>query len=67
MIACQDCAPASLAWIGLREFVLGLFLSPALLLPLVGIAAVLLASSFNLSLPQRLVRMLLLPLVVSTI
>ncbi|MCT0199409.1 YdcF family protein [Synechococcus sp. CS-1325] len=61
------CPPTPLAWIEFRELLLQLLYSPALLLPLVALAAALLAWRLRLSRARLLAFVLLLPLAISTI
>jgi uncharacterized SAM-binding protein YcdF (DUF218 family) len=63
----HDCPSEPLAWIPLRELLLSLLLTPALLLPLVAALALLLAWWLQLSRPAALALTLLLPLLLSTI
>jgi hypothetical protein len=67
MFTCQDCPPAPPAWFGLRELLLHLLFTPALLLPLVAGAAALLAWRLQQRLLPVLALDLLSTLAVSTI
>jgi len=63
----RDCPTEPLAWIPLRELLLSLLLTPALLLPLVAVLALLLAWWLRLPRPAALALTLLLPLLLSTL
>jgi uncharacterized SAM-binding protein YcdF (DUF218 family) len=63
----RSCPPAPLVWIELRELLLSLLQTPALLLPLVGLAAALLAWLLHLPRWARVPLALLLPLVCSVL
>jgi uncharacterized SAM-binding protein YcdF (DUF218 family) len=65
LIQWRSCPPAPLAWIELRELLLFFLQTPALLLPLVGLAAALLAWLLPLPHRARVPLALLLPLVCS--
>jgi uncharacterized SAM-binding protein YcdF (DUF218 family) len=63
----RDCPTEPLAWIPLRELLLSLLLTPALLLPLVAVLALLLAWCLRLHRPAALALVLLLPLLLSSL
>jgi len=63
----RDCPTEPLAWIPLRELLLSLLLTPALLLPLVAVLALLLAWWLRLPRPAALALALLLPLLLSSL
>jgi uncharacterized SAM-binding protein YcdF (DUF218 family) len=63
----RDCPTEPLAWIPLRELLLSLLLTPALLLPLVAVLALLLAWWLRLPRSAALALVLLLPLLLSSL
>ncbi len=63
----RDCPTEPLAWIPLRELLLSVLLTPALLLPLVAVLALLLAWWLRLPRPAALALALLLPLLLSSL
>ncbi len=63
MFTWQDCAQTSLAWFGLRELLLHLLFTPALLLPLVAGGSALLAWLLRWRSPAVLALGLLSPLI----
>jgi len=67
VIGWQDCQPEPLAWINLRELLLMVLYTPALLLPLVVAACALLAWQLHLHRSTSLALVLLAPLAVSSI
>jgi len=67
VIAWNDCPSAPLAWINLRELLLKVLFTPALLLPLVATASALLAWRLHLHRSSMLALALLAPLAISTI
>jgi uncharacterized SAM-binding protein YcdF (DUF218 family) len=63
----RSCPAAPLAWIGVRELLLTVLFTPALLLPVLGLAGGILAGVLRLPRVQALVLTLLLPMVASVL